>query len=1414
MLNLNRSTSTYSLSTFSFAFAVSLCMASTLRADWPTWQHDNRRTGATDEQLDVKSLVPDWVWRSPTPPETAWSGPAKWDAYAFHRNLPSMRNYDPVFHAIAVDDRVWFGSSADDTLYCLNGESGDELWALTVDGPIRLAPTWYEGRVYFGSDDGYARCVNATQGTLVWKHRPSETKRLILNNGRFIPLQPCRTGVVVEGGTAWFATALLPWEDSWLCSLDAETGEASGEGHYVKKLPGRTMEGAPALSSKFLVLPQGRVAPQVFDRKTGKDLGAMVKSGGGSVVVVSLDENIVHGPATDTRKGGFRESSGKSREVVAGLGNGNALVVDGATSWMLTDTEIIASSLTERKVLWKTACDCPYTMVKSGDALFVGGDHVIAAHSAKDGALLWSQPVAGRVFGFAIAGGRLIASTDMGTVHCFSTSPKVRRTQNGLDAKVADAAEPKAGEKPKTEEKPKKSQVISLETVEDKRLLGQWAFQKSAATSATELKALTGQKITLAGAAKFSRVGQHQALELDGANQTVMVSPDFRQIPVPTEQFTAEAWVRVDQLQEWGGIVGVIQDNGSFERGWLLGYRKNKFCVAVCSEEGPKRLTYLTSESEFQIEQWNHVVGTYDGETMNVYVNGKVAATSKEQKGAISYPERAWFEIGAYHDNDEYYRLRGGLHEVRLYNDALSSEEIAEHYANSKNRFPEKVDEVNVASGPWLQFTSPSTAVVRWTTASPQASLLDYGTDDFDHELKNETPRTEHQLELRGLGRQRMYQYRLGVAVDGKTHYTKAFECDTFFNYSAPSVERIADQTKDPVREMLSPIVKEAFAQTPFRRGMCLILSGRDADDGRNAASIVELCRNSQLRFVVVEADEAHVDALRQSLREQGVYGNQVTVHHVAKTSELPFVGNWANLVLGGTKESAETIAELERMVRPDGGVVLLLGAKGSTNIPKRYQRAPVASSNTLFSQLNWYRYVRPPLEGAGDWSHLYGSPDNSAFSGESLGGAKTADDLAIQWVGRPGPRYQADRSGRKPSPLSTAGRLFLQGLHRIIAVDSFNGTVIWSLEIPGLERFNMPRDCSNWCADREHLYVAVKRECWKIDAASGEVVQRFPANVAEGDAVEGNVVEGDAVEGKGPLDWGYIATHDGKLFGSDVREGTSWTSFWGGGDAGWYDSRSGAVTFPICSDRLFCKDSKTGDLVWERRSGVALNSTITVSGETMYVVESRNPDVIAGADRRIGDTKLWQDLYLVAIDTSTGYQKWEQKLEPMGQQVVFYLAHAAKQLTLVSSANTQYKVTSFDEANGKVRWSQTTGWPGGKGDHGKAMSRPAIVGDRLFIRPAVLSVKDGTVLPVTMPGGGCGTYACTADAVFFRAGTVTMWDPENAGQSDWPRLRPDCWLSTIPAGGMLLSPEGGGGCSCGSWMETSIGFMPKVFDK
>ncbi|MCE9553186.1 MAG: PQQ-binding-like beta-propeller repeat protein, partial [Planctomycetes bacterium] len=194
-------------------------------ADWPTFNHDNSRSGATSEQLAAAQRRQAWVWRSPSPPQSAWPGPAKWDAFKNIRDLSSMRNYDPVFHPVIAGDALYFCSSADDSVHCLDTRSGRSRWVFTADGPVRIAPTISEGRVYFSSDDGAAYCVSASDGKLVWRFNPRPQKRLILSDGRLISSIPIRTGVVVDGGTAYFAAALLPWEPAVLCAVDAMTGK-------------------------------------------------------------------------------------------------------------------------------------------------------------------------------------------------------------------------------------------------------------------------------------------------------------------------------------------------------------------------------------------------------------------------------------------------------------------------------------------------------------------------------------------------------------------------------------------------------------------------------------------------------------------------------------------------------------------------------------------------------------------------------------------------------------------------------------------------------------------------------------------------------------------------------------------------------------------------------------------------------------------------------------------------------------------------------------------------------------------------------------------------------------------------------------------------------------------------------------
>ncbi|MCA9216361.1 MAG: PQQ-binding-like beta-propeller repeat protein, partial [Planctomycetales bacterium] len=391
--------------------------------------------------------------------------------------------------------------------------------------------------------------------------------------------------------------------------------------------------------------------------------------------------------------------------------------------------------------------------------------------------------------------------------------------------------------------------------------------------------------------------------------------------------------------------------------------------------------------------------------------------------------------------------------------------------------------------------------------------------------------------------------------------------------------------------------------------------------------------------------------------------------------------------------------------------------------------------------------------------------------------------------------RYQSDRNGRKTPPLSTNGRIFLQGLDRMIAMDQYNGSILWSLETPHFRRFNMPRDCGNWCADDDFVYATVRDKCWKIDAATGEVV---------------NAIDVPGNDSEPRNDFGFVARHKSLLIGSSVRPGNLWIDFWG--KAAWYDGTEGVVAAKVCSDKLFAVDPATGDKTWELQRSPIVNATIAINDDYLFFVES--PNSADAETRRLDGDSFWNGQRLVAVNASTGEVEWDVELDIEPGKVAFYGTVTNERIVLVSSNDKQYHVYAFDSKTGAKLWAQSTAWGKGKADHGSHLSRPAIVGNQLFVRPAIFDLATGTPSELRIPVGGCGTYAATDSALFFRGGSgnnSAMFNTQRGDYTMWDRIRPDCWLSTIPAGGMLLSPEGGGGCSCGKWMETSFGFIPKV---
>ncbi len=437
-------------------FLVIVSVASTtLAQDWPTYRHDNRRSGVTDAKLDFP-MSQQWIWKSPQPPQTAWAGPAKWDAYSGNEGLQSMRNFDPCFYVTVDEGSVYFGSSVDDAAHALDVATGQERWVCFTGAAVRMPPTIADGRVFFGSDDGFVYCCDSKSGETMWRKFAAAGKDRIASNRKLISLWPVRTGVLVDAGKATFAASLVPWKPSLLWTVDAMTGKEE----FKQSVDAVTLQGAMLASKELFYVPQGRAAPLAFSRTDGQSRGS-VGEAGGVFCILSEDEMLFAGP--DSQKGAqdeIRIGAVGSEKSIASFSGTNRILISGDFVWMAVDEKLKKLDRTEfveaqnmlaesnEKVVkletipqeikelndratkqietawkWEVESPAPLEMIMADDAILLGlVDFVVAIDSA-DGSELWRAPVEGGAHGLAVANGRLFVSTDRGHIYSFGAAP-------------------------------------------------------------------------------------------------------------------------------------------------------------------------------------------------------------------------------------------------------------------------------------------------------------------------------------------------------------------------------------------------------------------------------------------------------------------------------------------------------------------------------------------------------------------------------------------------------------------------------------------------------------------------------------------------------------------------------------------------------------------------------------------------------------------------------------------------------------------------------------------------------------------------------------------------------------------------------------------------------------------------------
>ncbi len=420
-----------------------------LGADWPTYRGGHQRGGLSAEAPAVP-LEPAWVHQPLVAPSPAWpESPARHDVWHRLAWMAPTLSYDWAPQMAVADGRLYFGSSGDDTVYCLDAATGKALWAFTTEGPVRLAPTVAEGRAYIGSDDGCLYCLNAADGKLLWRHRAGPEDRRLPGNCRMVSLWPLRSGTVVEGGVVYFCAGIFPDHGTFLLALDARDGK-----ELWKQALKVTPEGHLLASADRLFVPTGRTAPQVYNRADGKDLGSVPGGFGaraGGPFALLAGEWLVHSSGED---GLLFIATSDGRQRLAAI-PGLRLVVQGTTAYVLTrdrlraidlplyielsrlrakkdkspdDQKRLAEQNGERKAYlkWEVPCNNPDELILAGDTLFAGGEDRVAAYRAADGKRVWAGVVSGRAYGLAVANNRLFVSTDTGAVHCFAPGPVAR----------------------------------------------------------------------------------------------------------------------------------------------------------------------------------------------------------------------------------------------------------------------------------------------------------------------------------------------------------------------------------------------------------------------------------------------------------------------------------------------------------------------------------------------------------------------------------------------------------------------------------------------------------------------------------------------------------------------------------------------------------------------------------------------------------------------------------------------------------------------------------------------------------------------------------------------------------------------------------------------------------------------------
>lgn len=179
---------------------------------------------------------------------------------------------------------------------------------------------------------------------------------------------------------------------------------------------------------------------------------------------------------------------------------------------------------------------------------------------------------------------------------------------------------------------------------------------------------------TINGATWTNNSISGNALEFDGIDDYVEHG-DQASLNFGTNDFTLEAWVKADSNQQ--SYTCIIEKGNPLCDGCPPGYAlsvdggKIRFSLDGSSNLGDVDKVYVDA-LPYLDNQWHHIAGIRNASNIYLYLDGLQVASGPNNLRNVDVSANLWIGYGK--------SFNGIIDEVRIYNRALSAEEILEHY--------------------------------------------------------------------------------------------------------------------------------------------------------------------------------------------------------------------------------------------------------------------------------------------------------------------------------------------------------------------------------------------------------------------------------------------------------------------------------------------------------------------------------------------------------------------------------------------------------------------------------------------------------------------------------------------------------------------------------------------------------------